>query len=206
MAVAMSDNPTFEEVDQHIQSADLSVFQVGRPHMRAEATAASPAIALPNVCYAYQVVKPILALVSNFPLPVVPNWNMPLSIQETRSLYMKHFTCLLTVISLLITSVFMTAAPALGCPAPLEVTIMCESGESKFICDAYVTGGADDGSDRYEWVALSNATITRGKYEASVGGTCIGGKATKVRVIVKDSAGNVAELEHGFICNNGLWP
>lgn len=67
MAVAISDNPTFEEVDQHIQSADLSVFQVGRPHARAEATAASQAIALPDVCNAYQVVKPMLALVSNFP-------------------------------------------------------------------------------------------------------------------------------------------
>jgi len=66
MAVISSDNPTFEEVDQHIQSADFSVFQVGG-QPRDAAAIASPAAALPNVCGAYKAVKPILALVSNFP-------------------------------------------------------------------------------------------------------------------------------------------
>jgi hypothetical protein len=66
MAVTTSDNPTFEEVDQHIQSADFSVFQAGGQPRNVAATA-SPAAALPNVCGAYKVVKPILALVSNFP-------------------------------------------------------------------------------------------------------------------------------------------
>ena len=45
MAVGTSDNSTFEEVDQYIQSADLSVFQAGGQNMRAAA--------IPNVCKAY---------------------------------------------------------------------------------------------------------------------------------------------------------
>ena len=48
MAVGTSDNPTFEEVDQHIQSADLSVFQTGGQHRNAAATT-SPAAAPANV-------------------------------------------------------------------------------------------------------------------------------------------------------------
>jgi uncharacterized membrane protein AbrB (regulator of aidB expression) len=60
-------NLTFEEVDKHIQSADLSAFQPGGKHHVAAAPAAKEA-AIPNVCGAYQVVRPILVLLSNLPL------------------------------------------------------------------------------------------------------------------------------------------
>lgn len=63
-------NPTFEEVDKHIQQADLSVFQPGGKQHLSSAAAANPAAVLPNVCGAYQVIRPILALVAN--LPIIP--------------------------------------------------------------------------------------------------------------------------------------
>lgn len=73
MAVSTSDNPTFEEVDQHIRNADLSVFQAGGPQ-RSAASAANPAAAISDVCNAYNVVKPILLLVSNFPF-IPQSWK-----------------------------------------------------------------------------------------------------------------------------------
>src|SRR5437016_13905945 len=51
--------PTFEEVDAHIQAADLSKIQ--------PPAAAGAAAAVPNVCAAYKVVKPFLQLAANFP-------------------------------------------------------------------------------------------------------------------------------------------
>ena len=58
----MSDKvPTFEEVDKHIQAADLSKI---KPPVSAGAAAA-----VPNVCAAYKVVKPFLQLAVNFPIP-----------------------------------------------------------------------------------------------------------------------------------------
>lgn len=63
-----SSNPTFEDVEKHIQSADLSAFQKGgKLHVSASA-AASPAAAIPNVCAIYKIVRPILVLLSNLPL------------------------------------------------------------------------------------------------------------------------------------------
>lgn len=59
--------PTFEEVDKHIQGVDLSVFDAGGKLYAASATA-SPAAAIPNICAAYRIIRPILALVSNVPL------------------------------------------------------------------------------------------------------------------------------------------
>jgi hypothetical protein len=61
-------NPTFEDVDKHIQAADLSAFQSGGKHHLTKASAANPAAALPNVCAAYKVIKPILVLISGIPL------------------------------------------------------------------------------------------------------------------------------------------
>jgi hypothetical protein len=61
-------NLTFEEVDKHIQSADLSAFQAGGKHHLA--AGAAPAAAIPNVCAAYHVIKPILTLIAN--LPIIP--------------------------------------------------------------------------------------------------------------------------------------
>lgn len=58
-------NPTFEEVDKHIQSADLKAFEVGGKH---HLTAAPPGIAIPvQVCAAYKIIKPILQLLLNVP-------------------------------------------------------------------------------------------------------------------------------------------
>jgi hypothetical protein len=61
-------NPTFEEVDKHIQSVDLSAFQPGGKHHVPASAAANPAAALPNVCGIYKSVRPILVIVSNIPL------------------------------------------------------------------------------------------------------------------------------------------
>ncbi len=62
----MSSNiPTFEEVDKHIQSADLSKIQAA---VKSGAAAGGTAAAIPNVCGAYQVVKPILLLLAGLPL------------------------------------------------------------------------------------------------------------------------------------------
>lgn len=58
--------PSFEEVDKHIQQADLSAFQTGGA--KAPAGAAGAAAAIPNVCGAYQIVRPILALIAGLPL------------------------------------------------------------------------------------------------------------------------------------------
>ena len=63
-------NLTFEEVDKHIQNADLSSLQPGGQFHVSSSTAATPAAALPNVCAAYKVVKPILTLVAA--LPIIP--------------------------------------------------------------------------------------------------------------------------------------
>lgn len=57
--------PTFEEVDKHIQSADLSAFQT-----TSAAAGSGAAAALPNVCQAYGVIRPVLVLVAN--LPIIP--------------------------------------------------------------------------------------------------------------------------------------
>jgi hypothetical protein len=61
-----SSDPTFEEVDKHIQAADLSALQPGGKHHPGAAPAAAAAV--PNVCAAYKVVRPILVLASNTPL------------------------------------------------------------------------------------------------------------------------------------------
>ena len=56
-------NPTFEEVDKHIQAADLSVFQPGgKLH---PAPGAPAAAALPQICPMYKTVRPILLLIEN---------------------------------------------------------------------------------------------------------------------------------------------
>jgi hypothetical protein len=57
----------FEEVDKHIQAADLSQFQPGG---KMHAGDAKGAAVVPNFCAAYKVVKPILQLIVN--LPIIP--------------------------------------------------------------------------------------------------------------------------------------
>jgi hypothetical protein len=69
--MAASTNPTFDEVDKHVQAADLSAIQPGGKHHPA---AAAGAAALPSICPAYKVVRPILVLASNTPL-IPPKWR-----------------------------------------------------------------------------------------------------------------------------------
>jgi len=65
--MAKAKTMTFEEVDRHIEAADLSVFEAGGEHHVTRAAARG--LELPaNICPAYKTVKPILVLVSNTPL------------------------------------------------------------------------------------------------------------------------------------------
>jgi hypothetical protein len=58
--------PTFEEIEKHLESFNLADFQPGGKH---HVTAAGgTAAAIPNVCPAYKMVKPILLAVLAFPL------------------------------------------------------------------------------------------------------------------------------------------
>lgn len=60
---------TFEEVNKHFESVDLSQFtEGGTHHFSAKSVAAAPADVLNKVCGIYRVVRPFLVLVSNFPL------------------------------------------------------------------------------------------------------------------------------------------
>ncbi|MDY3561787.1 hypothetical protein R5W23_003215 [Gemmata sp. JC673] len=62
----MATVPSFEDVDKHIQAADLTAIQPGgKSHPAAGVTGAA---ALPNICPAYKTVRPILVLASNTPL------------------------------------------------------------------------------------------------------------------------------------------
>lgn len=58
-----SSTPTFEEVDKHIQAADLSALPAGAKG------AVAPAAAIPNVCAIYKIIRPFLLLASGFPIP-----------------------------------------------------------------------------------------------------------------------------------------
>jgi len=63
----MSDKvPTYEEIEKHLDSIDLAAFQPGGKHH--PGAAAGTAAALPNVCPAYKMVRPILLAVVAFPL------------------------------------------------------------------------------------------------------------------------------------------
>lgn len=60
-------NLTFEEVDKHIEAADLSAFEVGGKYHVAAGRAAAPADAAKGVCAIYKVIRPILVFLSNWP-------------------------------------------------------------------------------------------------------------------------------------------
>lgn len=65
-------SPTFEEVDRHIEAADLTALQPATGER---------ALSLPNVCLdvctAYRVVRPMLQFGSTMPLP--PKWRAALA-------------------------------------------------------------------------------------------------------------------------------
>jgi len=57
---------TFEEINAAIEKLNLTDFQPGgRRHLTAEAFAANPAAALPQICPIYKVIRPILIAVSS---------------------------------------------------------------------------------------------------------------------------------------------
>lgn len=66
---------TFEEIDKHIQRADLSAFKKGGiHHFTAADTAVSPADVLQKICPIYRLVRPILATIPL--LPIIPkSWK-----------------------------------------------------------------------------------------------------------------------------------
>jgi len=58
------ENPTFEEVNKHIESVDLAALEKAPP----KASVSASALAIPSqVCAAYKVVKPILRLLIGTP-------------------------------------------------------------------------------------------------------------------------------------------
>lgn len=57
---------TFEEIEKHLEGYNLADFQPGGKHHTAAAGGAAAAI--PNVCPAYKMVRPILQAVVAFPL------------------------------------------------------------------------------------------------------------------------------------------
>lgn len=60
---------SFEEVNKHFESVDLSEFQEGGKHFFSPASVTrAPGDVLQKVCGIYKVVRPFLALVSNIPL------------------------------------------------------------------------------------------------------------------------------------------
>lgn len=68
-------DPTFDDVEKHIQKADLAAIQPGgKEHPAAGVTGAA---ALANICPAYKIVRPILVLLSN--TPIIPQkWRAAL--------------------------------------------------------------------------------------------------------------------------------
>ena len=66
---------TFEDIDQHIRSADLAAFQPGGKHfVTPEQVTTNPSAALTAVCPAYRLIRPILNAVAT--LPLIPgNWK-----------------------------------------------------------------------------------------------------------------------------------
>lgn len=69
---------TFEEIDQHIKSANLAQFEHGGGgHFTAAAVAANPSDVLKKICSIYRVIRPILVALSN--LPLIPgSWKTAL--------------------------------------------------------------------------------------------------------------------------------
>jgi hypothetical protein len=66
---------TFEEIDQHIKSANLAQFeQGGASHFTAAAVAANPADVLKRICAIYKVIRPILVVLSTFPF-IPASWK-----------------------------------------------------------------------------------------------------------------------------------
>jgi hypothetical protein len=61
--------PSFEEVDKIVNSADISALKAAakRPARSSSKSVAPAAMAMPDICGIYKVVRPILLLVSGTP-------------------------------------------------------------------------------------------------------------------------------------------
>ncbi len=60
---------TFEEINGAIEKLDLADFSPGgKRHLTAEAVKANPAIALPQICPIYKVIRPILVALESLVL------------------------------------------------------------------------------------------------------------------------------------------
>ena len=59
---------TAEELEKHLDSYNLADFKPGGKHNAAAAAGGGAAAALPNICPAYKMVRPILLIVLAFPL------------------------------------------------------------------------------------------------------------------------------------------
>lgn len=71
---------TFEDINQHIESVDLTAFATGGPKAVTAAMASSnPELVLPRICSIYRTVRPILVVLSTFPL-IPPRWREALTI------------------------------------------------------------------------------------------------------------------------------
>ncbi len=65
----MAQELTFEQIDAHIKSADLTKYQAsGAQHFTAEDVKTNATGVLQSFCGIYHVVRPILVVISNFPL------------------------------------------------------------------------------------------------------------------------------------------
>lgn len=73
---------TFEEVDKHIQAANLDRFKPGGTHHIAATGGATGTASTSQLCAIYAVVKPILFMVSAF-------WFFPQKWRDAMSLYIQ---------------------------------------------------------------------------------------------------------------------
>lgn len=66
---------TFEQVNEHFENVDLTVFQTGgTKHFTTARAKASPDGVLADVCAIYRVVRPFLSLILNVPL-IPASWK-----------------------------------------------------------------------------------------------------------------------------------
>ncbi|MER7773305.1 hypothetical protein [Kitasatospora sp. NPDC096140] len=90
------------------------------------------------------------------------------------------------------------AAPAHADAAP-SVTVLCDSGNSVWSCDAYATGGS--GNYSYSWSAVSNAGFFSGRTAPSAYGPCRTNLAATVQVTVTDNGTGASVTQQGrFFC------
>ncbi len=70
----------FQDIDEHIESADLSEFAPGgKKHVTASMATANPELVVPRICSIYRTVRPILVALSTFPL-IPPKWREALKV------------------------------------------------------------------------------------------------------------------------------